>query len=199
MDNQIKLFENFSCDPLFLYEAVVNSTDDYVFVVDLQTDIALISDNMCADFDLSGRLIHGLVPAWGALIHEKDRAGFFDSMDSMVFGTDNSHRMEYQISNRRGEFVWVFCRGLLQRDPDGKPITFAGTVTNLSVRGKVDHVTGLFARSECKRRVSGLLERQEGATLLLLGLDEFSKINDLRGHAFGDAVLRKFEIGRAHV
>lgn len=194
MDNQIKLFENFSCDPLFLYKAVVNSTDDYVFAVDLQTDIALISDNMYADFNLPGRLTSGLVPTWGALIHEKDRAGFFASMDSIVFGTDNSHRLEYQILNRRGEYIWVFCRGLLQRDPDGIPLTFAGTVTNLSVRGKVDHVTGLFTRSECERRVSGMLERQEGVTMLLLGLDEFSKINDLRGHAFGDAVLRKFAL-----
>lgn len=194
MGNQIKFFENFSCDPLFLYDAVVNSTDDYVFVVDLKTDIALISDNMSADFNLPGRLTNGLVPTWGALIHEKDRARFFASMDSMVCGTDNSHRMEYQVLNRQGEFVWVFCRGLLQRDAFGNPLTFAGTVANLSIRGKVDHVTGLFTRSECEHRVSGMLERQEGATLLLLGLDEFGKINDLRGHAFGDAVLRKFAL-----
>lgn len=194
MDNQIKLKEDFSCDPLFLYEAVVNSTDDYVFIVDLKTDVALISENMLADFDLPDRLTHGLVPLWGALIHEKDRDSFFSSMESIVCGSDNSHRMEYQILNRQGEYVWVFCRGLLQRDELGTPLTFAGTVANLSVRGKVDYVTGLFTRSECEHRISGMLERQEGATLLLLGLDEFSKVNELRGHAFGDAVLRKFSL-----
>lgn len=192
MGNQVPLFENFSCDPLFLYEAVVNSTDDYVFVVDLTTDLALISDNMYVDFDLPGRLTPGLVPVWGTLIHEKDRAGFFASMDSMVCGDENAHRMEYQVLNRYGEYVWVVCRGLLQRDAAGCPLTFAGTVTNLSVRGKVDHVTGLFTQMECERRMPEMLEREGYATLLLLGLDNFTKINDLRGHAFGDAVLRKF-------
>lgn len=192
MGNQVQLFENFSCDPFFFYQAVVNSTDDYVFIVDLATDMALVSDNMCNDFALPNRLMQGLVPAWGKLIHEKDRAGFFSSMENIVHGTENAHRMEYQILNQHGEYIWVFCRGMLQRDKNGTPVTFAGTVTNLSVRGKVDHVTGLFTQSECERRVFDLLEREEDVSLLLLGLDNFTKINNLRGHAFGDAVLRKF-------
>lgn len=192
MEKHVQLFENFSCDPLFFYEAVVNSTDDYVFIVDLKTDTSLISDNMFIDFNLPGRLIHGLVPTWGALIHDKDRTGFFESMDHIVYGTDNSHRMEYQVLNSRGEYIWVFCRGLLQRDELGNPVTFAGAVTNLSVRGKVDHVTGLFTQAECERRISNMLERSDGATMLLLGLDNFTQINELRGHSFGDAVLRKF-------
>lgn len=192
MRKQTQLFENFLCDPLFLYEAVVNSTDDYVFIVDLKTDVALLSDNMCADFELPGRLTDGLVPLWGALIHEKDRDRFFASMGEIISGCQNSHRMEYQVLNRRREYVWVFCRGMIQRDEAGNPLTFAGAVTNLSVRGKVDYVTGLFTQSECERYMQEWLQHNKGATLLLLGLDNFTKINELRGHAFGDAVLRKF-------
>lgn len=192
MEKQARLYENFSCDPLFFYEAVVNCTDDYVFIVDLKTDMALISDNMYGDFELPGRLMRGLVPIWGNLIHEKDRVSFFTSMENIANGTEHAHRMEYQVRNRHGEYVWVFCRGLLQCDELGQPLTFAGTVTNMSIRGKVDYVTGLFTQAECERWVSDTLVRDGEATLLLLGLDNFTKINELRGHAFGDAVLRKF-------
>ena len=49
--------------------------------------------------------------------------------------------------------LWVVCRGVLQRDQQGSPAMFAGIVTNLSHRGKVDYVTGLFMQQECERVV----------------------------------------------
>ncbi|WP_416324421.1 EAL domain-containing protein [[Eubacterium] hominis] len=193
MDKQIDLFEDFKIDPYLFYDAMVNSTDDYIYIVDMQKDISLISENMLRDFDLPGRFVDGLVPLWGTLILEKDKQRYFDSINEMMDGKTDEHNVEYQIRNRQNEYVWVSCRGLLKRDEQGVPIVFAGIVTNLGSKGKIDSITGLFTQSECTKYVSQYLEdKNASGGIMLLGLDDFSRINALNDHIFGNVVLRQF-------
>lgn len=193
MDKQIDLFEDFKINPYLFYDAMVNSTDDYIYIVDMQKDISLISENMLRDFDLPGRFVDGLVPLWGTLILEKDKQRYFDSINEMMDGKTDEHNVEYQIRNRQNEYVWVSCRGLLKRDEQGVPIVFAGIVTNLGSKGKIDSITGLFTQSECTKYVSQYLEdKNASGGIMLLGLDDFSRINALNDHIFGNVVLRQF-------
>lgn len=183
---------NFQLDAVLFYDAIVRSTDDYVYIVDMKTDISLVSENMVRDFELPGRIIPGLVPLWGGLIHERDQSRYNESIHQMLSGLTDEHNVEYQIRNRKNEYVWVTCRGILERDSKGDPVMFAGIVTNLSHRGKVDCVTGLFMQQECERVVEECLSEGREGGLLLLGLDDFSGINNLKGHTYGDSVLRQF-------
>lgn len=48
--------KSFELDARLFYDAIAFSTDDYLYIIDMQRDIALVSDNMRDDFDLS--LIH---------------------------------------------------------------------------------------------------------------------------------------------
>lgn len=194
MDQVEKIIHDFQVDPYLLYDAIVTSTDDYIYVVDMAQDLALVTENMWEDFDLPGRLVPGLVPAWGALVHPKDRERFFDSIRRMMAGETDEHNIEYQVCNRKGEYLWLSCRGRLKRAPSGAPILFAGVVTNLGSKGKIDHTTGLFTQRECEKRFNRLLEQGGGKKcgILLLGLDNFTQINDLNDHIFGDTVLRQF-------
>ena len=59
-DNE-QIFHDFTIDPYLFYEAIENSTDDYIYIVDMIRDISLISENMLQDFDLPGRKVPGLV------------------------------------------------------------------------------------------------------------------------------------------
>ena len=192
MSDQPFLTDGFQIDPFLFYDAIVHSTDDYIYIVDMATDMALVSENMVRDFELPGRMFPGLVPLWGQMVHEKDREMYYESIQHMLDGVTNEHNVEYQLCNRQNEYVWVACRGKLQRDAQGEPVIFAGVVNNLSRRGKVDGVTGLFTQQECERVVTGLLETGSTVGLLLLGLDDFTRINNLKDHAFGDYVLRRF-------
>ena len=62
-------FETFTVDPALFYSAIIRSTDDYVYIVDMNTDMALVSPNMERDFELPGRQFKGLVPMWGCLLY----------------------------------------------------------------------------------------------------------------------------------
>lgn len=191
-DNE-QIFHDFTIDPYLFYEAIENSTDDYIYIVDMIRDISLISENMLQDFDLPGRKVPGLVPLWGELVHEKDRQRYFDSIEKMLEGETDEHNVEYQIRNRKNEYMWVVCRGLLKRDQNGNPIFFAGVVTNLGSKGKIDYITGLFAQKECEKLITELIAAETNpGGILLLGLDDFSRINALNDHIFGNTVLRQF-------
>ena len=178
------------------YDAIVKSTDNYIYVVDMQTDEAQISPNMLEDFELPGLTFKGLVPLWGELVHERDRERYFESLDIMLQGKTDEHNVEYQVRNRKDEYIWVHCRGRLQRDSRGTMLMFAGMVTNLGNKGKVDYTTGLFNHRECEKQINSLLEqgRCRGG-FMLLGFDDFTRINNLNSHVFGDEVLRQFAQG----
>lgn len=195
MEKIEEIIASFHIDPSLLYDAIVSSTDDYIYIVDMKKDLALVSENMYRDFELPGQQVPGLVPLWGELVHERDRGRYLHSIQVMMDGETDEHNVEYQIRNRKGEYVWVVCRGRLKRDGGGVPIMFAGVVTSLGDKGKVDHTTGLFTQRECEKRVARLVERHSGGEpggILLLGLDDFTRINDLNDHLFGDTVLRQF-------
>ena len=184
--------KSFHIDINAFYNAIECSTEDYIYIIDMTTDLSLVSDNMAQDFALPGRLVPGLVPLWGELIHSKDQQRYYDSIDEMMSGLTDEHNVEYQVCNRKNEYIWVVCRGLLTRDEQGAPTMFAGVVTPVGSKGKLDQTTGLFTQEKCKLRIENYLDQgnTEGG-LLLLGIDDFGRINNLKNHIFGDLVLRK--------
>ena len=184
---------SFDLDPRLFYDAISYSTDDYLYIIDMKTDMALVSENMQQDFDLPGRVFEGLIPRLRELIADRDRQSFDESIDDMLCGKTDEHDLEYQVRNRKGEYIWIVCRGLLMRDGDGSPVLFSGAVTSLERKGEVDATTGLFAHGKCLQVLDRLLARERpSGGILLLGLDDFSRINSLNDHSFGNGVLRQF-------
>lgn len=185
--------DNFEVEDREIYAALMESIDDYVYIGDLTSDKYFISQNMLDDFELPGRMVDDLVSAWGALIHEKDKARFFNSIQDMLDGRTDSHNEEYQIRNRQGQYIWVHCRGRLYRDQEsGRPRSFVGIVKKPTSIGKIDQVTGLHTHEKYVEAIEGMAAAgvMSKAGMILLGIDDFSRINTLKTHHFGDIVLR---------
>lgn len=185
--------DNFNVDDKIVSTALMNNIDDYFYLGDLSTNTFYVSQNMYADFDLPDRLVEDLVNVWGKLIHEKDKERYHKSIEDLLNGKQDTHNEEYQILNRQGQYVWVHSKGSLNRDPlTNRPLSFIGIVKKPASIGKVDSVTGLLTHEkfrETLQRMSddGMLEE---AGFMILGIDNFSKINTLKTHHFGDIVLR---------
>ena len=186
-----KFLEYFSKDLPLLYDAVINSTNDYIYIINLKERLAVVSDNMATDFELPGRVMHELSERWRKLLHPRDRICFQADMDAIMRGGIETCDWEYQVRNRKEEYLWVRERGRLHRDEMGQAVFFTGVISDLEIRGKADSVTGLLMYWECEKRVQELLAQGAEGGFMLLGLDDFRRINSLNDNLFGDMVLRR--------
>jgi len=70
-----------------------------------------------------------------------------------------------------------------------------GQLTQLTELATVDSVTGLFNRRYFETRLEAEVERarrqRQDLALLLIDIDDFKRVNDLRGHLEGDRTLRE--------
>ncbi|WP_433274210.1 putative bifunctional diguanylate cyclase/phosphodiesterase [Actinosynnema sp. CS-041913] len=135
-----------------------------------------------------------------ALVHPDDlsmiQATLEEAMRSGA-GFAYTHRM--MLADRRTE-RWFECFGEIVTAEDGTPLRALGTAHDITRARRVhdellalaeqDPLTGLANR----RAVTRELERQLGSggsgALLLLDLDNFKDVNDLRGHAVGDRLMK---------
>lgn len=157
-----------------------------------------------------GRRVEDLPPdvaTWEALVHPDDWGDIQGALEPHLRGETDSYTAEYRLRHAGGHWVWVMDAGrVLERDDDGKPLRAVGVHQDISERKSMeasllhlatsDPLTGLWNRRHFTEVVNGELGRvrRHGvqAGLMLLDLDHFKRINDTRGHAAGDEVLRHF-------
>jgi diguanylate cyclase (GGDEF)-like protein len=102
-------------------------------------------------------------------------------------------------ADRSGERVFE-CFGEVIRDDDGTVLRVHGTAHDVTQASRMheellrmaeeDPLTGLHNRRALTRELERQLATTTSGTLLLLDLDNFKDVNDLRGHAVGDRVMR---------
>ncbi len=182
----------FTYDATRLYDALIASTDSYIYVCNMKTGVFRYPPAMVAEFGLPGEIVANAAAVWGAKVHPHDKRIFLESNQEITDGRTNSHFVEYRAQNVRGEWVWLRCRGHLERDANGEPTLFAGFITNLGKKNRIDPLTGLFNKFELEHDVQHILQTAEHSalTFMLLGIDGLKRINSLYDRVFGDEVIR---------
>ena len=145
------------------------------------------------EFGLPGQVVKNAAAFWAGLIHPHDEAYFLESNQDIADGREDYHNIEYRARNVKGEWIWLRCRGKMIRGKDGRPGLFAGMITNLGKRNRIDHMTGLYNKYEFEGDIKKyLVDHMEVDTIgiMILDLDSFKNINDLYDRSFGDEVLR---------
>lgn len=129
---------------------------------------------------------------WGEKIHPDDKQAFLEANQIITDGRADAHCVEYRALNTRGEWVWVRCRGHLKRDAEGTPSLFAGFITNLGQKNKMDHITGQYNKIKFGEDIAVTLRYrpEHPMQILVLGLDGFKSVNERYDRLFGDDVLR---------
>ncbi|MEZ4598757.1 MAG: Cache 3/Cache 2 fusion domain-containing protein [Syntrophotaleaceae bacterium] len=112
---------------------------------------------------------------------------------------------EYRIVNGEGEVCWVETRSWPRFSETGRITHFQSVLLDITVRRKAeeavhklayyDGLTGLPNRMLLLDRLEQALVQakrdKRQLALLFLDLDGFKEVNDLRGHAFGDLLLKQ--------
>lgn len=177
-------------DASLLYDALIRSTDDYVYVTDMESGTFRYPPAMVAEFDLPCEVVENAAAVWGGRVHPDDRKAFLESNQEIADGRTDSHCVEYRAKNRKGEWVWLRCRGHAVRDQPGGNALFAGFITNLGKRNRIDHLTGLMNKFELEEEAARLLSQGAAIALMVFGVDDLKRVNSLYDRATGDEVLR---------
>lgn len=182
----------FTYDTSLLYDALTQSTDDYIYLCNMKTGVFRYPQRMAEDFALPGEIVADAMTVWGAKVHEHDKEAFLEANQEIMEGRSESHCVEYRAQNRNGEWVWLRCRGHLERDADGEPSLFAGIITNLGKKNKIDPLTGLFNKFVFQDEAQRLLQNAGFSPLaiMIFGIDDLKHVNNLYDRVFGDEVIR---------
>ncbi len=138
--------------------------------------------------------------AFRALLHvddvvrvEETYAGSLRTAEPFAY-TARMHRFD------RASVRTVECYGEVFTDAAGAPVRVLGTLRDVTEQHRAreelaflaerDPLTGIANRRRFTTRLAECLDAPRGAALLLVDVDNFKDINDIRGHAAGDRVIR---------
>ena len=175
---------------------ILLSTDDFIYVCDMKTGVFHYSPQQVAEFELPGEIVENPLPFWKELIHPDDWERFKKVNMELGKCEKDSHLIEFRARNRRGEYIWLRCRGQLMRDPEGAPALFAGIMTPLGRQNKVDPLTQLLNRSQFVNDLNRMMKEDmvEQMAVMVLDVDSFRRINEVFDRKFGDQMLK--DLGR---
>ncbi len=67
---------DFEYDQSLLYDALVKSTEDYIYLCNMKTGMFRYPKSMVEEFDLPGEVLQNAAAVWSERIHEHDRKAF---------------------------------------------------------------------------------------------------------------------------
>ena len=146
-------------------------------------------------------------------LHPDDYEKTMDAMRDHLSGEVNVYEIEYRIKCKNGDYKWYYDIGkITQYDSEGKPLLVSGIVFDITEKkamelelenknkilmqqALVDELTGMYNYRATKKyldfQVKERKDIKKDLSIIILDLDRFKRLNDTRGHLFGNDVLSK--------
>ncbi len=146
-------------------------------------------------------------------LHREDYPVTMEAMKNHLYGKSEVYEAEYRIQTKQGDYKWYYDRGsITQWDDNGKPLFLAGIVfditekkeTQIELEKKNRMLTEMSAtdgltklnnhRTLIEYLNTSIVEAQRtknALSIAIYDIDDFKKVNDSKGHVFGDYVLAK--------
>lgn len=130
-------------------------------------------------------------------IYNEDKEEFLDFLQ-----TGEKETIEFRYVKNDGSYIWCMAKATVVKDSEGNPETLIGCITDIDEQKKqqevlmeqamLDPMTKLYSLGNVKNIIGKYL-RSQGSfgrhSVLLINMNEFGKINQSLGYAFGDGVL----------
>ncbi|WP_029320339.1 sensor domain-containing phosphodiesterase [Butyrivibrio sp. AE3004] len=169
----------------------VTSKSRYVYVYDIENNMARWSKNAVNYFGLPGEFVYKADQVWETHVHPEDRASYREHLLTAFEGNRVSPSFEYRARNKSGEYVACSCRGVVIKDYSGKAAFYACSLINKGIVDNTDPITGLSNHYEMFNYMHRLENTNETYILLLVNVIDFGDINRLYGYMFGNRMLKQ--------
>jgi PAS domain S-box-containing protein len=78
---------------------------------------------------------------WTDFIYPEDRERAWRSIDAVLKGHSEMHRIEYRMLHKDGSVKWILDQArVMQRDDDGRPLRMCGTHTDITPRKQAEAI-----------------------------------------------------------
>ncbi len=144
-------------------------------------------------------------------LHPEDLENAMDAMRNHLYGKAEVYEAEYRIKAKDGSYKWYYDRGkITQYDDNGKPSFLAGIIFDitekketqlelelknriLSEMSSIDGLTKIANHrtliEHLKADVAEADRTSNPLAIAIFDIDNFKKVNDSKGHVYGDQVL----------
>jgi PAS domain S-box-containing protein len=110
---------------------------------------------------------------WAASVHPEDIESTKAAIQAHLEGRAR-YDVEYRVRRKDGVYRWWTARGAVTRAPDGTPIRWIGSVTDVTERKREIH------RAAAMLELSVSADNVDGKTMLQEGLDKLQSLTDSR-------------------
>lgn len=173
-------------------EVIQKASDSYLFIMDLNESIYMISEKATKRFPFDDTVIENCTEILKKVVHPSDYPMVEEDINKCTSGAQDTHALEYRWFDRKGKVVWINCKGTVVVGPEGHRLLI-GRVSELGKKAKADNVTGL--RREVRLRLdveSRLRDNPQSIHYMMrIGIDNFKEINEKEGIEAGDEVLQE--------
>lgn len=144
-------------------------------------------------------------------LHPEDYNKTMKAMRDHLTGKENVYEIEYRIKCKDGGYKWYYDIGkITQYDKEGRPLLIAGIVFDITKRKSLeielkeknkilfekafkDELTKMFNFRSIKEylylQVNESKYKEVPLSIIMFDIDNFKKINDTKGHIFGNKVI----------
>lgn len=143
-------------------------------------------------------------------LHPDDYQKTMDAMRDHLYGKADVYEVEYRIKAKDGTFKWYYDRGRITQYDNSKPAFLAGIVFDitekketqleleyknriLSEMSSIDGLTKIGNHrtliEHLKAEIADASRTSNPLSIAIFDIDDFKKVNDSKGHVYGDQVL----------
>lgn len=184
--------KNFYYNKEEVYEALIKTSKDFIVIGNLKTGMFRYPVEIAKVLELPSETIKDPMKYWKKIILEEDWEKFYESNEKFMSGRESFHHVDFRIRNNKNEIVWLKCVGNMMKDKNGVPSTFVGMISLHEKNNKIDPTTRLFVIEEFFKSLEAKLENPpENIGVVILGINNFKRINEFYGRETGDVILRR--------
>ncbi len=118
------------------FRIVAQTTNDLMYEFDMKNNVQWFGD-----IDTMLGYAPGEFPrtldGWMAAVHPDDREAVTDAIQAHL-ETRSDYNIECRVIGKDGNVLWVSDRGLVTRTPEGVPLHWIGSITNITEKKRAD-------------------------------------------------------------